>query len=59
MSPSIKDNETWNDCPHCGKCWKDEKPTPGLIHRTRSCDDCKKKLIDEVNGHMWEGHKPK
>jgi hypothetical protein len=40
VSPSMKDNETWNDCPDCGKSWKDETPTPGLIHRTRQCYDC-------------------
>lgn len=39
MAP-IKDNETWNDCPECGKSWKDNIPTPGLLHRTRLCEKC-------------------
>lgn len=38
--PSMKDNQTWNTCPNCGKEWEDTVPTPGLIHRTRICDDC-------------------
>lgn len=39
-SDTIKDNETWNDCPKCGKSWKDIQATPGLIHRTRLCARC-------------------
>jgi len=54
---SMTDNETWNDCPRCGKTWKDEKPTPGLIHRTRYCDNCKEIMNDEVFGHMHERKK--
>lgn len=38
----IRDNETWNTCPDCGKEWKDEVATPGLLHRTRRCDDFQK-----------------
>jgi hypothetical protein len=38
----IFDNDTWNDCPKCGKFWKDRIATPGLIHKTRLCDECKK-----------------
>jgi len=34
------DNQTWNDCPNCGKTWKDLIPTPGLLHRTRLCIEC-------------------
>ena len=59
ISESMTDNETWNDCPICGKTWKDKVSIPGLIHRTRACDDCKKKLTKEVEGHMWEGRKKK
>lgn len=33
-------DETWNTCPDCGKRWRDEVPTPGLIHRTRLCSSC-------------------
>ena len=33
-------NETWNDCPSCGKAWKDEISTPGLLHRTKLCAEC-------------------
>jgi hypothetical protein len=36
----MKDNQTWNDCPFCGASWSDIVPTPGLIHRTRACDNC-------------------
>lgn len=41
ISLKITDNQTWNDCPSCGKVWHDEVATPGLIHRTRLCDKCK------------------
>jgi nitrous oxide reductase accessory protein NosL len=40
VSESMKDNETWNTCPECDRSWKDEKATPGLIHRTRVCARC-------------------
>jgi hypothetical protein len=53
----ISNNETWNTCPHCNTSWKDTISTPGLIHRTRSCDNCKRKLSHEVEGHMWENKK--
>ncbi len=33
--------QTGNTCPDCGKQWLDEKPTPGIIHRLRLCDNCK------------------
>jgi len=39
-SDKIKDNETWNTCPKCERSWKDYIPTPGLIHRTRLCQEC-------------------
>jgi hypothetical protein len=51
---NMTSNETWNDCPRCGKSWKDAVPTPGLIHRTRYCDECKEVMKDEVFGHMHE-----
>lgn len=36
-----RDNhQTWNDCPNCGLAWKDDEPTPGLLHRTRLCASC-------------------
>jgi hypothetical protein len=57
MSDSIKDNQTWNSCPFCGKDWKDEIATPGLIHRTVACSECKRTLTKEVEGHMWERKK--
>lgn len=41
-SSKITDNQTWNDCPNCMKCWPDKVATPGIIHRTRLCDACKK-----------------
>jgi hypothetical protein len=42
--PSMDDNQTWNDCPACGKSWKDAIATPGLIHRTRLCSECAEKI---------------
>lgn len=39
-SPSMKNNETWNDCPVCGYAWKDDVATPGVIHRTKLCERC-------------------
>jgi hypothetical protein len=41
-------NGTWNTCPDCGKKWKDKKPTPGLIHRTTLCDDCKAEVANGI-----------
>lgn len=43
VSKTMKNNETWNDCPQCGKAWKDKIAIPGLIHRTRLCEDCRRK----------------
>lgn len=43
IAPAMQDNQTWNDCPDCGKSWKDRIPTPGLLHRTRLCEECKRK----------------
>jgi protein-arginine kinase activator protein McsA len=48
----ITNNETWNDCPRCHKSWKDDIATPGLLHRTRYCAECYRKLDNEVHGHM-------
>lgn len=42
-SDRIKNNETWNTCPKCLKDWKDPIPTPGLLHRTRTCKECQEK----------------
>jgi len=39
----ITDNQTWNNCPQCGKAWPDKKATPGLLHRTRLCAKCERK----------------
>lgn len=47
VAPQMTSNETWNDCPDCGKAWKDEVSTPGLIHRTRLCNECYKKRKQE------------
>jgi len=44
-SQLIKDNETWNTCPYCNKSWKDEKATPGLLHRTKMCKKCYNKVV--------------
>jgi len=33
-------HETWNDCPACGRAWKDATPTPQVLHRTRLCEAC-------------------
>ena len=32
--------QTWNTCPDCGSRWRDDVPTPGLLHRTQLCDHC-------------------
>lgn len=42
-SSQILGNDTWNDCPECGRTWKDDVGTKGLIHRTRLCHLCSKK----------------
>lgn len=39
----IRDNQTWNDCPECGKQWETIPAVPGIIHRTRLCDGCLKR----------------
>lgn len=44
ITAPITDNDTWNSCPECGKSWKDETPTRGLLHRTRLCEPCAKKI---------------
>jgi len=55
---TMTDNQTWNDCPKCRKIWRDRISTPGIIHKTQYCDDCKQAMHDEVYGHMHE-RKPK
>lgn len=35
--------ETWNDCVVCGKVWRDDIPTPGVLHRTVVCKECEKR----------------
>lgn len=40
ISWEMKDNETWNTCPICGKDYKDSVATLGVIHRTKICDSC-------------------
>lgn len=42
-APSMRDNQTWNDCPECGKEWRTIPSIPGVIHRTRLCDGCLRK----------------
>lgn len=39
-SENITDNDTWNTCPVCQKKWRDPVSVPGLLHRTKTCDDC-------------------
>ncbi len=48
-SPIETNEQTWNDCPECGKAWKDKFPTPGLLHRTRLCHECIEEIIDNLN----------
>ena len=38
--PTMKDNQTWNTCPECGKEWETIPAIPGLIHKTKLCDKC-------------------
>lgn len=39
-TPLINDNQTWNDCPNCGKTWETKPAIPHVIHRTRLCSEC-------------------
>ncbi len=48
----MTDNETWNSCPMCGHTWKDNVPTPRLLHRVRICDKCVAKKIVGVNNEF-------
>lgn len=34
--------ETWNTCPECGKSWQTIPSIPGVIHRTKQCDSCRR-----------------
>jgi len=43
----ISDNETWNNCPVCGKNWKSVPPIQGILHRTRICQSCCDIYLDE------------
>lgn len=47
ITTTVINLETWNDCPKCGKAWKDKIPTPGLLHRTRLCDRCSSRKADD------------
>jgi hypothetical protein len=40
ITAPMKDNETWNTCPSCGVNWQDIPAIPGLLHRTKLCDEC-------------------
>lgn len=42
MKPLAIDDQfqTSNTCPDCGKRWVDQTPTPGVLHRTRTCAAC-------------------
>ena len=51
---SMKGNETWHDCPQCGKSWKDTIATPGLIHKTIICDECWFKNYFDADYHAYE-----
>lgn len=37
---------TWNTCPECGRRWKDEIATPGVLHRTQICKPCQHRAED-------------
>lgn len=39
--PSLRYNQTSHDCPLCKKQWIDKQSTPGLIHSTILCKDCR------------------
>lgn len=43
ITAPISDNQTGNTCPDCLKHWLDKKPVPGLLHRTKLCNKCKRK----------------
>ena len=42
-SETIKDNDTWNECPDCRATWKDMVATPGIIYRFKLCRRCSDK----------------
>lgn len=44
VEAGMQDNETWNTCPSCNHSWKDKVATPGLLHRTRLCENCRVKV---------------
>lgn len=57
VAPTMVDNQTWNTCPDCGKDWQDPVAIPGLIHRTRRCDDCRtKKTNSGPHGQNFTSH---
>lgn len=47
VSKKIMDNHTWNTCPDCLKHWRDKINTPGILHRTKQCNKCFRKWINE------------
>ncbi len=47
----MRDNQTWNDCPECGRHWQTIPPIPGLIHRTRLCNACLQKGTGSKTTH--------
>ena len=57
VAPQMTDNQTWNTCPKCLRNWITIPAIPGVIHRTRYCDECKKDMEEEVFGHMREDKK--
>lgn len=44
VSESLQDNETWSECPNCGRVWKEDASTVGLLYRYVLCSTCKQKL---------------
>ena len=42
LAPSMigQEHQTWCECPDCGCAWKQEEPTPGVLHRYVVCYNC-------------------
>jgi hypothetical protein len=46
------DARTVNTCPECGRREEDPDPVAGIIHRTRICEECYPKVVQEMES--WD-----
>ena len=42
-SDLMRNHQTFNTCPECGKEWETIPAIPGVLHKTRLCNPCKGK----------------